>query len=94
MTDPLVEALLLEPLLDGQMELLDKSRGAGGSIDGSTSECLDEARLGVRALCAEDPRERDGDDALYFDLRVFRSTSLGVVSPDLGRMEPTDVARD
>ena len=37
------------------MELSGKSGGAGGSIDGSTFECLDEARLGVRAVCGGDP---------------------------------------
>ena len=75
------------------MELSGKSGGAGGIID-LPSEYIVDVRLGVRALCAEDPREGLGDCARYFDRRGFGSTSRSVVSPDLGRMDPTDVARD
>ena len=75
------------------MELSGKSGGVGGIIDWP-SEYIVDVRLGVRALCAEEPPKGVGDGARYFDLRGFRSTSLGVVSPDVGRMEPTDVARD
>ncbi len=45
-------------------------------------------------MCAEDPRDGLGDGSRYFERRGFGSTSRGVVSPDLGRMDPTDVARD
>ena len=38
------------------MELSGKSGGAGGSIDGSTSEYIVELRLGVRAVCGGDPK--------------------------------------
>jgi len=75
------------------MELSGKSGGAGGII-GWPSEYIVDVRLGERALCAEDPREGLGDGARYFDRRVLGSTSRGVMSPDLGRMGPTDVARD
>ena len=75
------------------MESSGKSGGVGGIIDWP-SEYIVDVRLGERALCAEDPREGLGDGARYFERRGFGSTSRGVVSPDLGRMDPTDVARD
>ena len=75
------------------MEVSGKSGGAGGIIDWP-SEYIVDVRLGERALCAEYTREGLGDGARYFERRGFGSTSRGVVSPDLGRMDPTDVARD
>ena len=88
--NPLVEALLVELnwIVTWRCQV-----GAGGII-GCPSDYTVYVRLGVRALCAYDPSERLGDGAQYVDLRVFRSTSLGVVPPDLGRMGPTVVARD
>ena len=68
--------------------------GAGADIDGPAGDDLD-ARLGVRALLgAEGATDGLGDGATYFERRGFGSTSRGVVSPDLGRVEATDVAQD
>ena len=75
------------------MELSGKSGGAGGIIYWP-SEYIVDVRVGERALCAEYPQEGLGDGARYFERRGFGSTSRGVVSPDLGRMDPTDVAWD
>ena len=61
----------------------------GADIGGPTDDDLD-ARLGVRALLGtEGAADGLGDDAAYLERR-----GLGVVSPDLGRVEATDDARD
>ena len=66
----------------------------GADIDGSTDDNLD-ARLGVRALLgAEGAADGLDDGVAYLERRGLCSTSLGVVFPDLGRVEATDVARD
>ena len=68
--------------------------GTGADIDAPAEHDLD-ARLGVRALLgAEAAADGLGDGATFFERRGFGSTSRGVVSPDLGRVEATDVARD
>ena len=68
--------------------------GTGADIDGPADDDLD-ARLGVRPLLgAEGAADGLGDGATHFERRGFGCTSRGVVSPDLGRAEATDVARD
>ena len=66
----------------------------GADIGRPTDDDLD-ARLGVRALLGtEGAADGLGDGAAYLERRGLCSTSLGVVSLDLGRVEATDDARD
>ena len=66
----------------------------GADIGGSADDYL-YARLGVRALLgAEGAADGLGDGAAYLERRGLCGTSLGVMSPDLGRAEATDDARD
>ena len=65
----------------------------GADIGGPTDDDLD-VRPGVRALLGtEGAADGLGDGAAYLERRGL-CAFLGVVSPDLGRVEPTDVARD
>ena len=76
------------------MELSGMKGGTGADTYGPAEDDLD-ARLGVRALLgAEGAADGLGDGATYFERRGFGSTSRGVVSPDLGSVAATDVARD